>query len=201
MARLLSILLLLSVAGCGLQPSSVGPNVSQKDLVADDTGVVVIGLATNRVGGICSFDIGPAGSGGINGGIRTGWSDGDGKLVYGSKTLSAGAWDIYLISCGNALVRQKGESGKPSLFGATYAPIARFEVAAGDVVYLGDVAVENFGPLANVTVRNDPDAARNAFAATSPSLAASMTARPLQLLDATGKPTAKPGPRDRKQSL
>jgi hypothetical protein len=185
MKRTICSMALAFVSACGMQPSSVGPEVDQAGLADSGKGVAVIGLSVDRLGGICDLNMGRAGSGSISTGIGAGWSEGDGETVYGSKTLEAGGWDLYQISCGNAMIHRTKSAKVLGFLGTAYDPLARFEIAAGETVYLGDLEIERIGGafgIVRLVVADNSEGARQAVATSAPQLAADMQTRLIEII-------------------
>lgn len=192
MPRVFMLLLSITLAGCGLKTTAVGTNIERSALSKDGEGVVVVGFAASKLGGICSLSFGPADSGKSSEHIGLGWTEGDGASAYGSTALTAGRWELYKISCGNFFVHRPRKAQPFSFFGPTLNPLAHFTVFPGEVLYLGDLEIKNFGGLAGIRVRSRPKVAKQALTKSAPQLVDGLRTRLMKIIPRTRKPRKPP---------
>jgi len=143
------------------------------------SGIVVMGLAANRMSGNCKLAFGAAGSGKARRVIDMGWATEGDVRSYRTFAMPAGTWDLYQLECGaeafDAPVGERGYSREATEF----QPLARFAVGPKQVLYLGDVVLIAEGAFDRFTSEMRPEAARAELERQNPAFAEDMVSRPL----------------------
>lgn len=177
--RYLASLLIALVAACAVPAQQARVEGGAGGLVARGQGVVVIGFSPIGLSGECRIGFGRAGTGNLSREVRTGWNDRGDATLFGSEVFEAGAWDLYQFGCGGEVIDRPRDGRGYSNQGTEFDAMARFRLRPGEVLYLGDIVIEQDELFSGVSGASDPDAARRVLVGIDPGLAPTMVTRQL----------------------